>query len=279
MNTPDQQIPQYSLVGLVLLLWREKLTVITVVTITSLIGIAYALLATPVYKAEVVMTPAGQRSQAGNLGQLGSLAALAGVNIGSGGGGAASLAVLKSREFAEEFIRERKLEKVLVEDFDDPSKKRDIRDALKVFLLETRVVSEDKKAGTVTLAIFWKDPVVAAEWANAYVAKLNSTLRDQALDEAERNVKFLQQEISSTDVISMQQSVGRILEAEMQKYMLAKGAEEFAYKIVDRATPPKLRESPRRTLIVIFAALLGGIVATLLIMFRHGVVRLPRPSR
>jgi uncharacterized protein involved in exopolysaccharide biosynthesis len=277
MNTPDQQIPQYSLVGLVLLLWREKLTVIVVVTITSLIGIAYALLATPVYKAEVVMTPAGQRSQAGNLGQLGSLAALAGVNIGSGGGGAAALAVLRSREFAEEFIRERKLEKVLVEDFDDPTRKRDIRDALKVFLLETRVVSEDKKAGTVSLAIFWEDPVVAAEWANAYVSKLNATLRDQALAEAERNVKFLQQEISGTDVVSMQQSIGRILEAEMQKYMLAKGAEEFAYKIVDRASPPKLRESPRRTLIVIFAALLGGVLATLLIMFRHGVFSLSRP--
>jgi uncharacterized protein involved in exopolysaccharide biosynthesis len=277
MNTPDQQIPQYSLVGLVLLLWREKLTVIVVVTITSLIGIAYALLATPVYKAEVVMTPAGQRSQAGNLGQLGSLAALAGVNIGSGGGGAAALAVLRSREFAEEFIRERKLEKVLVEDFDDPTRKRDIRDALKVFLLETRVVSEDKKAGTVSLAIFWEDPVVAAEWANAYVSKLNATLRDQALAEAERNVKFLQQEISGTDVVSMQQSIGRILEAEMQKFMLAKGAEEFAYKIVDRASPPKLRESPRRTLIVIFAALLGGVLATLLIMFRHGVFSLSRP--
>nr|NDG06194.1 hypothetical protein [Oxalobacteraceae bacterium] len=201
---------------------------------------------------------------------------MAGVNIGSGGGAAASLAVLKSREFAEEFIREQKLEKVLVDDFDDPAKKRDIRDALKVFLLETRVVSEDKKAGTVSLAIYWEDPVVAAAWANAYVAKLNATLRDQALDEAERNVKFLRQEMSNTDVVSMQQSVGRILEAEMQKYMLAKGADEFAYKVVDKASPPKLREWPRRALIVIFAALFGGILSTLIILLRSGVLALPR---
>jgi uncharacterized protein involved in exopolysaccharide biosynthesis len=276
MNANEKQIPSYSLIGLVLLLWREKVTVFIVVTTTSLLGIAYAFLATPVYKAEVVMTPAGQRSQAGNLGQLGSLAALAGVNIGSGGGAAASLAVLKSREFAEEFIREQKLEKVLVDDFDDPAKKRDIRDALKVFLLETRVVSEDKKAGTVSLAIYWDDPVVAAAWANAYVAKLNATLRDQALDEAERNVKFLRQEMSNTDVVSMQQSVGRILEAEMQKYMLAKGADEFAYKVVDKASPPKLREWPRRTLIVIFAALFGGILSILIILLRSGVLALPR---
>lgn len=274
MNIDNKEIPSYSLVGLVLLLWREKVTVITVVTITSVIGIAYALLATPVYKAEVVMTPAGQRSQAGNLGQLGSLAALAGVNIGSGGGAAASLAVLKSREFAEEFVRDMKLERVLVDDFDDPDEERDIRDAVTTFLEDVRVVSEDKKANTVTLAMFWEDSATAANWANLYVDRLNAKMREQAASEAERNVKFLRQEMANTDIVSMQQAVGRILETEMQKYMLAKGQADFAYKIVDRAAPPKLREWPRRALIAVFSAFLGGVLAAIYLMFRYGWFRL-----
>lgn len=257
---------------LVLLLWRERLIVISIVTVTSLIGVAYALLATPVYKAEVVMTPAGQRSSAGGLGQLGNLAALAGVNIGSGGGSSTSLAVLKSREFAEDFIREMKLERVLVDDFDDPSKGRDVRDAVKRFMLEIRLVSEDKKAGVVSLAILWEDPNVAAKWANEYVQMLNRRLRDEALQESERNIRFLSQQMSATQIVSVQQSLGRILEAEMQKYMLAKGEVEYAYRIVDRAAAPKLRESPKRTLIVIFSAIAGGIFALLLLMFRRGMV-------
>lgn len=274
MNTIDKDIPSYSLIGLVLLLWREKITVIIFVTITSVIGIAYALLATPVYKAEVVMTPAGQRSQAGNLGQLGSLAALAGVNIGSGGGAAASLAVLKSREFAEEFVRDMKLERVLVDDFDDPDEERDIRDAVTTFLEDVRVVSEDKKANTVTLAMFWEDSATAANWANLYVDRLNAKMREQAASEAERNVKFLRQEMANTDIVSMQQAVGRILETEMQKFMLAKGQADFAYKIVDRAAPPKLREWPRRALIAVFSAFLGGVLAAIYLMFRYGWFRL-----
>lgn len=274
MNIDNKEIPSYSLVGLVLLLWREKVTVITVVTITSVIGIASSLLATPVYKAEVVMTPAGQRSQAGNLGQLGSLAALAGVNIGSGGGAAASLAVLKSREFAEEFVRDMKLERVLVDDFDDPDEERDIRDAVTTFLEDVRVVSEDKKANTVTLAMFWEDSATAANWANLYVDRLNAKMREQAASEAERNVKFLRQEMANTDIVSMQQAVGRILETEMQKFMLAKGQADFAYKIVDRAAPPKLREWPRRALIVVFSAFLGGVLAAIYLMFRYGWFRL-----
>jgi len=153
----------------------------------------------------------------------------------------------------------------------EPASELDMRDALDYFVRKVRVVSEDKKAGTVTLSIAWTDPQIAADWANAYVSLLNARLREQALQEAERNVKFLQQEIANTNVISMQQSVSRILEAEMQKYMLAKGEVEYAYKIVDRASAPKLRESPKRTLIVLLSILLGGIVATLFIVFRTGI--------
>lgn len=278
MNSTDTPTTALSIVDLVILLWRERVTVIIIVAITSLVGVGYALLATPVYRAEVVMTPAGQRGQSGSLGQLANLAALANVNIGSGGGGAASLAVLKSREFAEEFIRELKLEAVLDEEFNDPSKGGDLRDALMTFVSDVRIVTEDKKSGTVTLSIFWKDPVVAANWANSYAERLNARLRDRALIEAERNVKFLQQEIANTNVVSMQQSIGRILETEMQKYMLAKGEVEYAYRIVDRAAPPKLRESPRRTLVVLIAGLLGGGLATLFVFFRSGAIVLPKPT-
>ena len=273
MNPTDIPAARLRLVDLLCLLWRDKGIMIVAVTTTSLLGVAYALLATPVYRAEVVMTQAGQRGQSGGLGQLSNLASLAGVNIGSTGSGASSLAVLKSREFAEDFIRELNLERILDSEFEDPSNRGDSRDALATFLSDVRVITEDKKAGTVTLSIFWKDPIVAANWANAYVERLNIRLRDRALVEAERNVRFLQQEMASTNVVSMQQSIGRIMETEMQKYMLAKGEVEYAYRIVDRAAPPKLRDSPRRTLIVVIAALLGGALGTLLVLLRSGVLR------
>jgi len=253
-----------------LVMWRERIVLIGIVSVFTLLGVAYALLATPIFRAEVVMTPAGQRAPASSLGQFSGLAALAGVNIGSGTS-SVPLAVLRSREFARDFIAEQGLEKTLTAELNEPASELDMRDALDYFVRKVRVVSEDKKAGTVTLSIAWTDPQIAADWANAYVSLLNARLREQALQEAERNVKFLQQEIANTNVISMQQSVSRILEAEMQKYMLAKGEVEYAYKIVDRASAPKLRESPKRTLIVLLSILLGGIVATLFIVFRTGI--------
>jgi uncharacterized protein involved in exopolysaccharide biosynthesis len=82
-------------------------------------------------------------------------------------------------------------------------------------------------------------------------------------------VKFLSEEMAGADVVSVQQSLSRILESEMQKYMLAKGADDYAYKVIDRATPPKLREWPRRTLIVVFSGLAGLILACLAIVLRQ----------
>ena len=39
-----------------------------------------------------------------------------------------------------------------------------------------RRVSEDRKTGLVTLSIQWKDSVVAANWANAVVMRLNEAI-------------------------------------------------------------------------------------------------------
>ena len=275
MTNNSSEANSLDLFALVAMLWREKLIVIATVAVCAIAGVAYALLATPVYKAEIVMTPSGQRTPSASLGQLSGLAALAGVNLGSEGT-TTPLAVLKSRAFAEEFIRENKLEAILVDDFGDPSDDLDIRDALHVFLKDVRVVSEDKKAGTVTLSIYWEDPVVAAEWANSYIERLNARLRARALADAERNVKFLQQEIANTTIVSVQQSVGRILEAEMQQYMLAKGDVEYAYKVVDRASPPKLRESPKRVLVVLLSVLIGAVLAVLVVIARSGLLKRSR---
>jgi len=271
----SSEVNSLDLSALVAMLWREKLMVVATVAVCAIAGVAYALLATPVYKAEIVMTPSGQRTPSASLGQLSGLAALAGVNLGSEGT-TTPLAVLKSRAFAEEFIRENKLEAILVDDFGDPSDDLDIRDALHVFLKDVRVVSEDKKAGTVTLSIYWEDPVVAAEWANSYIERLNARLRARALADSERNVKFLQQEIANTTIVSVQQSVGRILEAEMQQYMLAKGDVEYAYKVVDRASPPKLRESPKRVLVVLLSVLIGAVLAVLVVIARSGLLKRSR---
>lgn len=251
------------------LLWSGRWWVVGISSLFVVGGVSYALLATQKFRADVVLTSAGQRSVPSALNQLGGLAALAGVSIGSNNN-SVPIAVLESRVLAREFIEELKIQDVLLEDR-DKGEVLDIRDAIKVFEQDVRSVYEDKKTGIVTLTIEWTDPLVAANWANRLVEKLNDRLQRQALAEAERNVSYLRREMAATDVVSQQQSIGRVLEAEMQKLLLARGNEEFAFKVVDRATPPKQRSSPKRAVTVLLAGIMGLVTSVIFLLGRRAL--------
>jgi uncharacterized protein involved in exopolysaccharide biosynthesis len=115
----------------------------------------------------------------------------------------------------------------------------------------------------------WTDPNTVAKWANDYVVGVNERMRLRALQESEQNVAFLNREVASATVVSMQQSIGRVLESEMQKLMLAKGNTEFAFKVIDPSFPPDRRYSPRRTLTVLLAMVFGGIFAVIFVLVRE----------
>jgi LPS O-antigen subunit length determinant protein (WzzB/FepE family) len=259
--------------------WSGRWLIIAITSLFAVGGVTYALVAQEWWRAEVVLAPADKKGgMSGALSQLSGLASLAGVSVG-GGGGNEPLAVLKSKDFARQFITEMNLMPVLLKDQKtEDGKAPDIRDAL--WILETvRTVSDDKKTGLVTLSVRWKDADTAALWANELARRVNARLRAEALAEAERNVAYLQKEIAATSVVSLQQSMGRVLEGEMQKLMLARGNEEFAFKVIDKATPPKLRDAPKRALIAIVATLAGGFLGMLAVFLRQAWrSRPPRPA-
>ena len=257
-------------------IWSGRWLIIAITSIFTLGGVTYALLAQEWYKADVVLAPAdAKKSMSGALAQFGGLASLAGISL-PGAGEQEPVAVLKSKEFARAFITDLNLMPVFLKDAEKSGKPLDIRDAVRVFDASVRTVSEDKKTGLVTLSICWKDAETAAEWANLLVQRLNDRLRQQALAESERNVTYLQKEMAATSVVSLQQSMGRVLEGEMQKLMLARGNEEFAFKVIDRATPPKLRESPKRSLIAIVSLLAGGFLGVLVVFLRKAIQNRPK---
>lgn len=257
-------------------IWSGRILIIAITTVFTLTGITYALLAQEWYKAEVVLVPAdAKKSMSGALAQFGGLASLAGISL-PGAGEQEPLAVLKSKDFARSFITDQNLMPLFLENVERDDPNYDIRTAIDTFDRSIRSVSEDKKTGLVTLSIRWKDADTAAEWANLLVQRLNDRLRQQALAESERNVAYLQKEMAATSVVSLQQSMGRVLEGEMQKLMLARGNEEFAFKVIDRATPPKLRESPKRSLIAIVSLLAGGFLGVLVVFLRKAIQSRPK---
>jgi uncharacterized protein involved in exopolysaccharide biosynthesis len=273
----DNQVSLRELLGII---WRGKWLIVAMTAAFAALSVAYALLATEWYRAEVLLVPAEERTTPSLAGQLGELAALAGVSVG-GGDATEAIATLRAREFARGFIEDYALVQVFfANEWDgaasrwrgqDPAEWPDVRDAVRYFHDKVLRVSVDRQSGLVTLAIEWTDPEVAAEWAAALVHRLNTKLRDRALSEAQVNVAYLQEELAQTTVVTLQQSISRLLESEMQKLMLARGSDEFAFRIIDQTGPPKFRERPKRRIIAVFGTMLGGVLGVIAVFFAHAL--------
>lgn len=266
-------------------MWRGKWVIAAVTLLFAAGSVGYALIATEWYRAEVLLAPASDRTTLPFGGQLGGLAAIAGV-APRGGDVAEAIATLKSRELARAFIEDEGLLTLFFADEWDAENNRwlndglrqarDTRDAIKYFHENVLRVREDRQTGLVTLVVEWTDPTVVADWAAKLVTRVNERLRDRALREAEANIAYLEAELVNTGVVTLQQTIGRLLESELQKLMLARGNEEFAFKVVDPADAPKRRVRPRRALIAVIGTLLGGMLAVFAVFAVNAIRAGPR---
>lgn len=276
----DTATNDIALKDLWLILWAGKWRIIASTLAIAIAAVAYAMLATEWYRAEVLLAPADQKTAPAIGGQLGGLAALAGVSIG-GGDSVDAVATLRSRELALEFIRENQLVPVFFArkwdsaagrwKREDLSGQPDERDAIRYFHEKILRVSEDRRTGLTTLAIEWKQPEQAAAWAMDLVDRVNARLRQRALLEAETNVAYLQQELAKANVVTLQQAIGRLLENELQKLMLARGNQEFAFRVIDAAQPPKFRSRPKRAFVVVIGTLAGGFLGLFWVFAVHAL--------
>jgi uncharacterized protein involved in exopolysaccharide biosynthesis len=280
-NSRDPE--ELDLPTLLRLIWRGLPRLVLAVLLSVAIATVYLLFATKWYRAEVVLVPAEEQSIPSLPGQLGGLAAFAGVSIGAGTKEVEALAVLRSRDFARGFIQEQELVELLGRSrrsiFGYPNgndgflEDDQLIDAVDFFRRKVLRISQDPKTALVTISVDWRDPRLAADWANLLASRLNAKMRERALADAEDNVAFLTDELSHTSLVGLQQSISRLLEVEMQKLMLARGNEEFAFRVVDFAEAPNKHSRPKGLLILLFAISLGLAVGFVVVFLLDATVR------
>lgn len=277
-STTDNGDDDYiDLRALILKFWARKGLIIASTLLVVAAFTAAALLMTPKYRATTVMVAASPDGASGGglgsaLGQLGGLASLAGINVGSGAAEIEEfLAVLRSREFTEGFIRDNELMPALFDSKWDPATKNwkgaaseapSLAEGWRLFDKKVRTIAHDKKTGLVTVSILWSDPEAAAGWANELISKLNAETRKRAIARTTASVGFLQKELAGTVEIDTRAAINRLMEAQINQRMLASVTQEYAFRVVDRALPPDRDDvvSPNKPLLVVFGLLLGGLI-------------------
>ncbi len=298
------QEDEIDLVEVVKKLWRNRKLIMAVTFLFMVIGVVYALLATPYYRATLTMYPATGEKKAGGLM---SMAASFGVSLGGGAETYNVEDVIKSRKIAKEVVLHEwnisgSEAKMNLLDFWEIESERE---EMKMFLAmknwkDVVSVSTNKESGLMSLGVMTKDPLLSAQIANYmgkavtdYIQEHQGAVADNNLAHIDLRLKDVKKELkeaelalkeyseSNRDISSphAQLEVGRLsreLEIKQGVYLTLNQQRELAMidkvkkspviNILDEAEVPLLKEKPKKAMICVAFTFLGGILGVGLVL-------------
>jgi uncharacterized protein involved in exopolysaccharide biosynthesis len=272
-----------SLTEVASVLWARKSWVLLTTAVVTALAAAYAFVATPVYRAEILVQPVTDRSASSMIndvmGQAGGLASL--VGLAGLGEGEQNIAVplLTSDHFLERFIVDEQLLPRLFEtrwdaqrkQWRNPEKAPTIAKGIKMLQRKVIGVREDRRRKLVTITVEWRERVEAAKWANELVKRVNDETRVRAIDDARRSKSYLDRELAKTTIVELQRAINRLTEAQIKTEMMASVRDDYSLRVID---PARVRDEdefvrPRRLLLMAGGFVLGVALGVLLALAWH----------
>jgi len=281
-------------------LWAGKITIILTTFVASVIAVAIALSMPNIYRSEALLSPvsADGGGMNGLASKFGGLASLAGVSLGGGGFDKTTMGieVLKSRTFFADFVSkypvmvdlmasngwDSNTNKVLIDtEIYDVDSHVWVREAKAPRKSEPSVqeaheefskllsVSQDKESSFITIAIEHYSPYVAKQWVDWLVQDINNTIRNQEVQQAQRSIDYLLNQIEQTKLAELQMGFFELIQSQTETIMLANASPEYLFKTLDPAVVPELKAKPSRALICVLGGLLGGMLGVLVVLVRH----------
>ena len=267
---PVERGDELSLIELWKVLVEYKLLIIVFTALTTLGAIYYASTLPTIYKAKVLMIPASNFTGGGVMRNFGKIATLAGMSVQDksvGVEGERALARLKTRLFLVEFIEEQNLKPILFENHWDQQKKQwkgsepSDEDAYNLMYdAITTKMDGSHTAAVIALRTKWKNLKKfdnIGDITNNLIHKLNNDAKVRLIYETKQNIRFLNKELSNTDILNAKAGLYNLIEQQTGKLMTANIRSEFIFKIIDPAISPIRAESKNQSVIILIGLFLG----------------------
>jgi hypothetical protein len=302
LNNFDDEI---DLRELFYVLLEGKWIIVSITAFMSIIGVIYSLTLPNIYQSNTMLVPVNSSSGiSGALGSYSGLAGLAGINLPSGGDvGNSEKAIQKINSLS--FFENNIMPNIYLSDlmalkswnsktntlaFDesifDTNSNSWVRDysppqqqipsaqeAFKVFKTKHLSLSDDKKSGFITLSIKHQSPFVAKQWVELVVSEVNAFYRQKDKSESEKAASYLNQQISITGLSEIKQVLAQLLQEETKKLTLIEANQYYVFDYIDPPAVMEKKSEPKRVLISILSALLGGILSIVLVLIRHYAIK------
>ena len=282
-------------------LLKGKWIIVSITSFISIIAVIMSLLMPNIYESKALLVPVNSSdSIAGALGGYNGLAGLAGVNFPIADDEVNSQKALKKIKSLS-FFKNNILPNIYLPDlmafkswnsktntvaYDDsiydmnsdtwirnysyPQQQiPSAQESFEVFINDHLNLSEDKKYGFITLSIRHQSPIIAKQWAELVINEVNAFYRQKDKSESEKAVSYLKQQISMTGLSEIKEVMAQLMQEKMQKLTLVEANQYYVFDYIDPPAVMEKKSEPKRALICILSALLGGMLSIFLVLIRH----------
>jgi uncharacterized protein involved in exopolysaccharide biosynthesis len=254
---------------------KHKGLIFSVVFIGALAALILAFSMPDVYRSQATIMPRPRDEDHGaKISDLQDFVGVTGeiVRFGAWGDIDKFEIMLKSRELTRRVVERYDLMPDLFEDQWDPlmnlwkeSPAPTFQDAYEL-LMGMLKLSRQSNTDFLTLAFENEDPRFAKIMVRNYLAQLSESLRQETLEEARENKRFLEKQIESTPDILLKEKLWILLSKENQKAIFLKAQRYHGFIVLDPpvAPDPDKKIKPNRALIFILSVMAALLVAILL---------------
>jgi len=286
---PQQQYPDYppyveedeiNLLDYFIVLLKHKWLIFGIVFAIGVAAVIISLMLPTIYRSEATIIPRQQEKSATSsaLSALGALGGMAGEMVGLGGGGDVEKfeVVLNSRELSRRVVEKYELMPELFEEQWDPLKKEwrenpapTIQDAYKLITGSMLNISRDRNSDVITIKFDNEDPRFAKIMADHYLTELSESLREDTLEDAEENKRFLQEQLDLISDVLLKVKISELLASQIEKETFARAQKYFSFIVLDPPIASDLdkKVKPKRALICILSVTVAGFFAIFLAFF------------
>ena len=276
-------------------IWKGRKTIFYISVVFILVSIIISLFLPNLYKSESLLM-IRDTNQSSPLSQFSPLASLGGLNLSQSGAGKAEevIELIKSRDFVKHLIG---FENVLLnlmavksydlynktsnfdEDIYDPISKNWIEkpnylEVHRKYISNILTVSQDKVTKLISIEVEHVSPDFAEEFLKLIIAETNSLKRFRDLENSEKALSFLQNELGRTKLVEMKESINQLIRSQLETRMMAQIYDDYSLIYIEPPFLPDRKSGPSRSIIVLLSAIMGvffGISAVLIQYFSSRV--------
>ena len=118
-----------------------------------------------------------------------------------------------------------------------------------------------------------QSPELASKWLAWLIADVDAHIRLEDVTEARQAIEYLQNQIESTSLTDLRAVFFELIQAQLEKMMLAELRSGYVFKVIDPTVTPEIKSKPNRALICIGGTFLGFLFGCLLVIARSFLSR------